>query len=253
MPSERSSGPTDSLAPPASPYPSQIEPSPVDSNGTESTEIEEDAQEDPELKSPMPEAGPRLKSPDIEISSPQSTGSVRPPRVLHMRIALLTDMNRNGLRKSTHNCRLARDLIRKKTRRSLSYMSQRASRTLKKVRRIEQLQKRSSRRLPSSLPPLQKRRRAPARRCVLLIYSSKAFLTLLKRPSSVSPVNTDVPRHSDRSTPRAQTRSDLEEDLGRRPSSRRTSSLEGDYLSIAPLPRDFPDLPHRHTGIIRER
>jgi hypothetical protein len=49
----------------------------VDSNGTESTEIEEDAQEDPELKSPLPEAAPRLKSPDIEISSPQSAGSVR--------------------------------------------------------------------------------------------------------------------------------------------------------------------------------
>jgi hypothetical protein len=65
------------LAPPASPYPSQVEPSPVDSNGTESTEIEEEAQEDPELKSPLPEAGPRLKSPDIEISSPQSAGSVR--------------------------------------------------------------------------------------------------------------------------------------------------------------------------------
>jgi hypothetical protein len=76
-PAERSSGPTDSLAPPASPYPSQVEPSPVDSNGTESTEIEEDAQEDPELKSPLPEAAPRLKSPDIEISSPQSAGSVR--------------------------------------------------------------------------------------------------------------------------------------------------------------------------------
>ena len=48
----------------------------MDSNGTESTEIEEDAQEDPELKSPMPTPGDEIKSPDIEISSPQSAGSV---------------------------------------------------------------------------------------------------------------------------------------------------------------------------------
>ncbi|KAJ9629529.1 hypothetical protein H2203_001903 [Taxawa tesnikishii (nom. ined.)] len=44
--SNRSSGPSDSLAPPPSPYPQYIDPSPTDSNGTESTEIEEDAQED---------------------------------------------------------------------------------------------------------------------------------------------------------------------------------------------------------------
>jgi hypothetical protein len=59
-----------------SPYPSQIEPSPVDSNGTESTEIEEDAQEDPELKSPTPTSASELTSPDIEISSPRSMTSV---------------------------------------------------------------------------------------------------------------------------------------------------------------------------------
>jgi hypothetical protein len=64
----------------------------VDSNGTESTEIEEDAQEDPELKSPLPEAAPRLKSPDIEISSPQSAGSVRWSRRLRMRAALLIEI-----------------------------------------------------------------------------------------------------------------------------------------------------------------
>lgn len=40
----RSSGPSDSLAPP-SPYPQHVDPSPTDSNGTESTEIEDDAQE----------------------------------------------------------------------------------------------------------------------------------------------------------------------------------------------------------------
>ena len=38
-------------------------------------------------------------------------------------------------------------------------------------------------------------------------------------------MNTDVPRQVDRSTPRAKTRGDLEDEIGRR--SRRTSSLEG--------------------------
>lgn len=72
----RSSGPNDSLMPPVSPYPSQIEPSPVDSNasnGTETTDIEEEAQE---IKSPGP-AGDELQSPDVEIRSPQSANSVR--------------------------------------------------------------------------------------------------------------------------------------------------------------------------------
>jgi hypothetical protein len=37
---------SDSLAPPPSPYPQQVDPSPTDSNGTENTEIEEDVQEE---------------------------------------------------------------------------------------------------------------------------------------------------------------------------------------------------------------
>lgn len=48
----------------------------MDSNGTETTEIEEDAQEDKDLKSPRQSGENELKSPDIEISSPQSAGSV---------------------------------------------------------------------------------------------------------------------------------------------------------------------------------
>lgn len=71
----RSSGPSDSLAPPPSPYPAHVDPSPVDSNGTESTEIEDEKQD--EVKSPVPEQSEELQSPDIEITSPQSLGSVR--------------------------------------------------------------------------------------------------------------------------------------------------------------------------------
>lgn len=76
----RSSGQqADSLAPPASPYPQQIEPSPVDSNGTESTDIDEDAQEDANVKSPDStnnDEAIEVQSPDIEITSPASVKSV---------------------------------------------------------------------------------------------------------------------------------------------------------------------------------
>lgn len=80
----RSSGPTDSLAPPASPYPPGIEPSPVDSNGTESTEIEEEAQ-DEDIKSQdstKRRESFEVQSPDIEITSPESAKSVWPIRML---------------------------------------------------------------------------------------------------------------------------------------------------------------------------
>ena len=78
-----SSAPTDSLAPPPSPYPQQIEPSPVDSNGTEGTEIDEDAQEheeDTDVLSPQSASNDdafEVQSPDNEISSPMSAKSVR--------------------------------------------------------------------------------------------------------------------------------------------------------------------------------
>ena len=77
---DRSSDRSESLAPPPSPYPQQVEPSPVDSNGTETTLIDEDAQED-QLRSPDGPVDGELLSPDIEITSPQSeppsAGSVR--------------------------------------------------------------------------------------------------------------------------------------------------------------------------------
>ena len=72
----RSSDTSDSLAPPASPYPQQVDPSPVDSNGTETTDIEEDAQESAKVKSPGPTTNGEVQSPDIEITSPQSASSV---------------------------------------------------------------------------------------------------------------------------------------------------------------------------------
>jgi len=49
----------------------------VDSNGSENTEIEEDAQDDEDVRSPAVEVNGEVHSPDVEITSPQSTGSVR--------------------------------------------------------------------------------------------------------------------------------------------------------------------------------
>lgn len=73
----RSSNPTDSLAPPPSPYPQNVDPSPVDSNGTENTEIEEEAQEDAGLQTIKEATDEDLRSPDVEIMSPESATSVR--------------------------------------------------------------------------------------------------------------------------------------------------------------------------------
>jgi len=59
---------SDALAPPASPYPLQFDPSPTDSSGTESTDIEEDVQQEI-TNTPSNFA--------IQSSRPQSRESVR--------------------------------------------------------------------------------------------------------------------------------------------------------------------------------
>ena len=63
----RSSTTSDSLAPPASPYP-QVDPSPTDSNGTENTDIEEDVQD---------HVGSNLFDTVIQSNRPESRESVR--------------------------------------------------------------------------------------------------------------------------------------------------------------------------------
>lgn len=121
-PGARSSGPTDSLAPPPSPYPTQIEPSPVDSNGTESTEIEEDAQDDSDVKSPASTTAAEVKSPDVEISSPQSASSVC---LIGRRLCSFQNAHnplRNDLRRSSHSCPTTHAPIPRKRHRSRSSM-----------------------------------------------------------------------------------------------------------------------------------
>ncbi|KAE9986654.1 hypothetical protein EG327_004218 [Venturia inaequalis] len=63
----------DSLAPPPSPYPATVDPSPVESNDSHSTDITDIDQDD--LLSPSAGDDPP-KSPDIEIMSPMSNRSV---------------------------------------------------------------------------------------------------------------------------------------------------------------------------------
>lgn len=121
----RSSGPSESLAPPPSPYPAHVDPSPVDSNGTESTEIEDEKQDG--VKSPLPDQGEELQSPDIEITSPQSIGSVR--LVFVMWPGTRADVRRTvclGLTRES----LLKDPTRTTMHRSLSSTHRRAIRTL---------------------------------------------------------------------------------------------------------------------------
>ncbi|KAF2813099.1 uncharacterized protein BDZ99DRAFT_473817 [Mytilinidion resinicola] len=72
--SNRSSGTTsDHLHPPPSPYPAHVDPSPVDSNGTVSTEIEDESQENPPSEDEMSD----IRSPDMDdLTSPSSQGSL---------------------------------------------------------------------------------------------------------------------------------------------------------------------------------
>ncbi|KAH0238803.1 hypothetical protein KCU84_g15428, partial [Aureobasidium melanogenum] len=66
--SNRSSTTSDSLAPPPSPYPQQVDPSPTDSTGTENTDIDEDIQDQVENN---------LFDTVDQSSRPQSRESVR--------------------------------------------------------------------------------------------------------------------------------------------------------------------------------
>ncbi|SMR41542.1 unnamed protein product [Zymoseptoria tritici ST99CH_1A5] len=187
--SNRSSGPTDSLAPPASPYPPGIEPSPVDSNGTESTEIEEEAQ-DEDIKSQdstKRRESFEVQSPDIEITSPESAKSENPPRLdTKLPARFRTD---DGPQSVIH----VPSGFKKFDGGQQSTPSEKSEQTT---------------RLVSPTTP----------------EASVLEPADMQLPSSPPPVNTDVPKFTDRSTPRAQSRQELDEDYKRR--SRRTSSLE---------------------------
>ncbi|RMY06479.1 hypothetical protein D0868_05844 [Hortaea werneckii] len=186
--SNRSSGPPDSLAPPPSPYPQQIEPSPVDSNGTESTEIEEDAQEEGEVKSPHADGG-EVQSPDIEITSPEETTSPQSAASLPARFR--SDSTKDEPQSVIH-----------------------APTTFQ------------------SFGGAGSSKESEAGSSEATVVSPKSpqdvSSPIEKKLAAVSTVNTDVPRVVDRSTPRAQSAQELDEEWRQK---RRTSSLEGVYFA----------------------
>ncbi|KAH0363490.1 hypothetical protein KCU65_g7389, partial [Aureobasidium melanogenum] len=89
--SNRSSAASDSLAPPPSPYPQHVDPSPTDSNGTENTDIEEDVQDqvgdnlsDAVIQSSRPQSRESLTKLDTTVASRSRANSDEaPPSVIH--------------------------------------------------------------------------------------------------------------------------------------------------------------------------
>ncbi|GIZ42883.1 hypothetical protein CKM354_000613100 [Cercospora kikuchii] len=194
--SNRSSAPTDSLAPPPSPYPQQIEPSPVDSNGTEGTEIDEDAQEDEDIDIRSPESAANgdafeVHSPDIDINSPASPKDPPPKIVTSLPARLRSDSADNDPQSVIHIPTGFKDFE--------GGRQQYAS--------------------PTDVSGPTARVASPS-----TPEAATMIPTQKKQPSPVAPVNTDVPRSNEKPTPRAQTRQELDDEWKRK--SRRTSSLE---------------------------
>ncbi|KAF2211642.1 hypothetical protein CERZMDRAFT_117803 [Cercospora zeae-maydis SCOH1-5] len=193
----RSSAPNDSLAPPPSPYPQQIEPSPVDSNGTEGTEIDEDAQEDEDtdIRSPgFASNGDAMEvhSPDMDINSPTSPKDPPPKILTSLPARLRSDSAENDPQSVIHIPTGFKDFEGGPTHyTSPTDVSESTARVASP----------STPEAATMIPPQKK-----------------------QQPSPVAPVNTDIPRSNEKPTPRAQTRQDLEDEWKRK--SRRTSSLE---------------------------
>ncbi|KAI7202641.1 hypothetical protein KC324_g1627 [Hortaea werneckii] len=190
--SNRSSGPPDSLAPPPSPYPQQIEPSPVDSNGTESTEIEEDAQEEGEVKSPHADGG-EVQSPDIEITSPEETTS--PQSAASDRVHKIDTQLPARFRSDS-----TKDEPQSVIHAPTTFQSFGGAGSSKESE-------------------------AGSSEATVVSPKSPQDVSspIEKKLAAVSTVNTDVPRVVDRSTPRAQSAQELDEEWRQK---RRTSSLE---------------------------
>ncbi|KAI7344179.1 hypothetical protein KC354_g15288, partial [Hortaea werneckii] len=197
--SNRSSGPSDSLAPPPSPYPQQIEPSPVDSNGTESTEIEEDAQEEGEVKSPHADGG-EVQSPDIEITSPEETTS--PQSAASDRVHKIDTQLPARFRSDSTKDEPQSVIHAPATFRSFGEAGS------------------------------SKESEAGSSEATVVSPTSPQDVSspIEKKLAAVSSVKTDVPRVVDRSTPRAQSAHELDEEWRQK---RRTSSLEGvDFAAL---------------------
>lgn len=190
--SNRSSGATsDHLQPPPSPYPTHIDPSPVDSNGTNSTEIEDDAQENPPSEDEMSDA----RSPDMEdITSPSSQGSMGKLAKLNTLMAARARSNSDEAPQSVIHA--PADFKTFQPRKSTIISSAATDNSDATIR--------SPTTPESHLSPDDKRASG--------VYTS--------------PINTSIPPPgpAERTTPRAQTRQEVEDEWRRR--SRASTSLE---------------------------
>ncbi|KAF1835716.1 hypothetical protein BDW02DRAFT_567750 [Decorospora gaudefroyi] len=186
--SNRSSGHTaDHLQPPPSPYPATVDPSPVDSNGTNATdhtEIEDDAQ----VNHPGEDGMSDMRSPATdEIVSPASQGSQAKPHTHKLN----TTVRRADSDDAPPSVIHVSDSFKQFNRMSVSAVSSSA-----------QTSDDTAMASPSTpeanmLPDADDR------------HTSSAYTT----PIDTAVANSGAP---DRSTPRAQTRQDFEEDLKRR-------------------------------------
>jgi hypothetical protein len=225
IPGRRSSIPPDSLAPPASPYPQQIEPSPVDSNGTASTEIEDDEQED-ERRGTM--EGDESLSPDIEITSPESVKSVSEAQ----RVSSQDESDSHQdipPRLDTQLLLRTRSDSTEDAPQSVIHVPE-GFKSFDKAGRGQAREKRFDN--AAGVSPITPEAAVPSQdlKVSLLVGCGKSWMDsadIGQNPLSPPQVNTDIPRVMDRATPRAQTRQESEEEHNKR-KSRRTSSLEGE-------------------------
>ncbi|KAL1612750.1 hypothetical protein SLS60_000979 [Paraconiothyrium brasiliense] len=211
METTRSSNASDHLQPPPSPYPSTVDPSPVDSNGTSGTEIEDDAQ----VNQPSDDEGSdiHIKSPLDDIVSPVSfEGQAKPARLdtsLPVRLrADSDDAPQSVIHAPTNFKTFNRSSV------SVPSSNETASDNTAVV---------SPQTPEANMIPDEKVRRA---------HVALSRIVMAERPQHSStythPIDTAVSSSAapDRSTPRAQTRQDYEDD-GKRRSARVSVSLAG--------------------------
>ncbi|KAF2127996.1 hypothetical protein P153DRAFT_367910 [Dothidotthia symphoricarpi CBS 119687] len=213
--SNRSSGvPSDHLLPPPSPYPATVEPSPVESNGTSNTdhtEIDEDAQEDGDSEDGMSD----IKSPDTDdIVSPAS----------HERQAKVW---RDSMQRRADTHFLAQQPAKLDTTLPVHERSNsddappsviHAPANFKTFSRLSMSAASSSANTSDSVAVASPQ--TPEANMIPESNNKHAYAHAF-----TTPIDTDVPMGiPDRSTPRAQTRQDYDEDLRRR-SSRMSLNL----------------------------
>ncbi|KAF1954673.1 hypothetical protein CC80DRAFT_493791 [Byssothecium circinans] len=187
--SNRSSNASDHLVPPPSPYPSSVDPSPVDSNGTNATEIEDDAQVNQVSED---ESSDIVKSPMDDIISPASHGSQAKPSKLDTSLPVRTRSDSDDGPQSVIHAPANFQTFNRASVSAASSTETRSDHT-----------------------------------AVVSPQTPEANMLPDDKQSSnyTHPIDTDVPSSTtDRTTPRAQTHQDYEDD-GKRRSARPSASL----------------------------